>query len=112
MATDMLVASSTFPVRLMFIASALLGLIAIALAVVFGATWLRGGGPPEPWGLAAWGVLTLAALNFLMLSVLGEYLWRVLEEVRGRPLYIIDEVLGFAAGVPEHEAVEVTTRPT
>lgn len=111
MAMDMLVASSAFPVRLMFITGALLGLATVVLAVAAGASWLRGA-PPGPWGLAAWGVLAVAALNFLMLGVLGEYLWRVLEEVRGRPLYIVDELLGFATDVSESEAVEVTTRPT
>ena len=29
---------------------------------------------------------------FIMLSVLGEYIWRALEEARKRPPFIIDEV--------------------
>jgi len=27
-----------------------------------------------------------------MLGILGEYLWRTLDENRGRPQYVIDEV--------------------
>jgi len=27
-----------------------------------------------------------------MLGVLGEYLWRTLDEVRRRPLFVIDEI--------------------
>jgi hypothetical protein len=30
-----------------------------------------------------------------MIGVLGEYLWRVLEEARGRPLYILERQVGF-----------------
>ena len=29
---------------------------------------------------------------FIMLSILGEYIWRALEEARKRPPFIIDEV--------------------
>ena len=29
---------------------------------------------------------------FIMLSILGEYIWRTLEESRKRPPFIIDEV--------------------
>ena len=31
-------------------------------------------------------------LMFIMLSMLGEYIWRALEESRNRPPFIIDEV--------------------
>lgn len=31
----------------------------------------------------------------IMLGIVGEYLWRNLEEARGRPLYIIEKEIGF-----------------
>jgi dolichol-phosphate mannosyltransferase len=33
-------------------------------------------------------------LQMTMLGVLGEYLWRTLDEVRGRPNFVIDEIYG------------------
>jgi len=33
-------------------------------------------------------------VQLVMIGVLGEYLWRVLDEARGRPLYIIERTLG------------------
>ena len=35
-------------------------------------------------------VLTTAGVQMMILGVLGEYVWRVLEEVRGRPRYVIE----------------------
>ena len=37
-------------------------------------------------------VLVLAGVQMIMLGVIGEYMWRNLDESRKRPLYIIDEV--------------------
>jgi polyisoprenyl-phosphate glycosyltransferase len=39
-------------------------------------------------------VLLLGGLNMVALGTVGEYIGRIAEEVRGRPLYLIDEVLG------------------
>ena len=42
-------------------------------------------------------LLVVGGLQMLMLGVLGEYLWRALEESRGRPRYIIEDVAGALA---------------
>lgn len=39
-------------------------------------------------------VLVLGGFQLLMLGILGEYLWRVADEVRGSPAFIIDATLG------------------
>jgi hypothetical protein len=39
-------------------------------------------------------VLVLGGVQLLMIGVLGEYLQRVLEEARARPLYIVERTLG------------------
>lgn len=40
-------------------------------------------------------VLILGGIQMLMIGVLGEYLWRNLEESRKRPLYFIEDEKGF-----------------
>jgi dolichol-phosphate mannosyltransferase len=40
-------------------------------------------------------VLVLGGLQMLMMGVLGEYLWRALDESRRRPKYIIESTLNF-----------------
>jgi dolichol-phosphate mannosyltransferase len=39
-------------------------------------------------------VLVLSGVQLLMIGMLGEYLWRTLEESRGRPRYIIESSHG------------------
>ena len=36
-------------------------------------------------------VLTIGGVQMLMFGVLGEYLWRTLDEARRRPRYFIEE---------------------
>jgi dolichol-phosphate mannosyltransferase len=39
-------------------------------------------------------VVGLAGIQMLALGILGEYLWRALEEARRRPQYVIERVAG------------------
>jgi len=39
-------------------------------------------------------VLLLGGVQLVMIGVLGEYLWRALDEARARPLYIIERTIG------------------
>jgi dolichol-phosphate mannosyltransferase len=56
------------------------------------------------WGAVAAGRLTLlaalvtglSALNLLGLGLVGEYVWRALDEARRRPLYLIEAIAGVA----------------
>lgn len=40
-------------------------------------------------------ILFIGGLQLIMLGVLGEYIWRALEQVRGRPLYVVMDQIGF-----------------
>lgn len=55
-------------------------------------------------GLLAGLVLLLAGGQFVTLGIMGEYLGRMYQEVRGRPLYVIESVIG---GRAADEAVPV-----
>jgi len=35
-------------------------------------------------------ILILGGIQMLMVGVLGEYLWRALDEIRGRPKFLIE----------------------
>ena len=53
-------------------------------------------GIPSPWGWASTMVLILfvGGVQLLVLGIIGEYLHRVYDEVRQRPLYIIQSRVG------------------
>ena len=54
-------------------------------------------------------VLLLGGIQLITIGVIGEYLGRVYDEVKGRPLYVVDEAINVrsrdAAGDPDRERV-------
>jgi glycosyltransferase involved in cell wall biosynthesis len=90
---DSITSFTYFPIRLMSyvgFTTALLGFL-YASFVVFNA--LRGL-PPQGWASLMVVVLILGGIQMVMLGVLGEYLWRALDESRRRPRYIIEAIVG------------------
>ncbi len=49
-------------------------------------------------------VLLIGGVQLMVMGVLGEYLGRIYEEIKGRPLYLVDEVVGPADEEPEGAA--------
>ena len=52
-------------------------------------------GPPRPLGWASLMIVILLVSGFqmIMLGIIGEYIWRTLSQSRGRPQYIIEEMI-------------------
>jgi dolichol-phosphate mannosyltransferase len=48
------------------------------------------GTPPQGWTSLMIVVLVLGGFQMLMMGILGEYLWRALDEARRRPRYLIE----------------------
>ena len=44
-------------------------------------------------------ILFISGIQILTIGIIGEYVWRILEETRKRPTYIIEEKIGFDEGV-------------
>jgi len=93
-AVDTFVSFSFLPIRaisyfglLVSAASFLFSFYVLVNKLVFGAH-------VEGWTSVMLAVLLLGGVQLVMIGVLGEYLWRVLDETRGRPLYIIERTLG------------------
>ncbi|TMJ93598.1 MAG: hypothetical protein E6G67_11915 [Actinobacteria bacterium] len=67
---------------------ALAGFVYAAVLVVLRVTGVLANAP----GFAALAVLVLVAAGaqLIVIGIIGEYLWRVLEESRNRPAFIVD----------------------
>jgi dolichol-phosphate mannosyltransferase len=93
-AVDTFVSFSFLPIR----AISYFGLIVSLLSFVFGfyvlVNKLFFGTHVEGWTSVMLAVLLLGGVQLVMIGVLGEYLWRALDESRARPLYIIERTLG------------------
>jgi glycosyltransferase involved in cell wall biosynthesis len=95
LAIDSFVSFSYVPIRLisMFgLISAIAGVLYAGLVVTVRVTR---GSPVEGWASLMVVVLVLGGVQLLMLGVIGEYLWRTLDEARQRPPFIVSEAMGF-----------------
>jgi dolichol-phosphate mannosyltransferase len=93
-AIDTFVSFSFLPIR----AISALGLIVSLLSFLFGfyvlVNKLVFGTRVEGWTSVMLAVLFLGGVQLVMVGVLGEYLWRALDEARARPLYIVERTVG------------------
>lgn len=90
---DSVTAFSYVPIRfMMYMGFAVFGIgFSVALFEIFNAL---AGNPPPGWTTLIVAVLVLGGFQMLMIGVLGEYLWRVLDESKRRPQYLIEDSVG------------------
>jgi len=97
---DSFVAFSYTPLRV----ASLLGFLVVGLAFIYGTLilYLRfsRGFPVGGWASLMLVLLVVSGIQIAMLGVLGEYLWRNLEETRRRPRFIVESVLQGGREVP------------
>jgi len=91
---DAFVGFSYLPLRLasfIGIALAILGFLYAAFVIVAKIAY---GFPTEGWTSLMVVVLLVSGTQLLMLGILGEYVWRNLDETRRRPLFLVSETVG------------------
>lgn len=88
---DSMMSFSYFPIRFMSLIGFICAIISFfwIIAVILERVLI--GTPIEGWASLMCLVLFSTGLILLMLGILGEYLWRTLDESRNRPPFLIDE---------------------
>jgi polyisoprenyl-phosphate glycosyltransferase len=105
-ASDGIISFSSKPLRIAtnigLLASglAILGVVYALVLRIFTAIWVEG------WTAIMIAVLFIGGIQLISLGVIGEYIGRIYEETKKRPLYIVRERIGFPedsarAGVEE-----------
>jgi glycosyltransferase involved in cell wall biosynthesis len=105
-AIDGITSFSSRPLRL----ASQLGLLISAATLLFMVGLivykLSGGtGVIQGWTSLIVAVLFLGGLQLMAIGIVGEYIGRIYEEVKGRPLYIVDAELNLSSTITEAEAV-------
>ncbi len=93
-ALDGLTSFSTLPLRVWSLVGLAISLAAFATAVYFIAQTLLFGVDVKGFPTLIVSVMFFAGVQLITLGVIGEYLGRVYEEVKGRPLFIVGARVG------------------
>lgn len=99
-ATDGILSFSTKPLQIsvamgMFSAGlALLGIFYVLFLRLFTSIWVEG------WTAIMIAVLFMGGVQLISVGILGEYVGRIYNEIKNRPLYVVQEYLGFEKSGP------------
>jgi dolichol-phosphate mannosyltransferase len=91
---DSITAFSYFPIRVMSLVGISVACLGFVYAVIVATEAVLVGVPVEGWTSLMIVLLVLGGLQMTMLGVLGEYLWRALDESRNRPRYNVESFAG------------------
>ena len=97
---DAFTAFSYLPVRLASVVGFLLAGAGFVYAMVVVAIRLRGGIPERGFSALMVVLLVVSGTQLVVTGIMGEYLWRILEEVRPRPPFVIARALNLGVGTP------------
>lgn len=95
LAMDGIVSFSLRPLQISGALGALAALLGFGVLVYAVLERLAGRDVLPGWTSLMVAILFMGGVQLLSLAVLGEYVGRIYEEVKGRPLYIVSERVGF-----------------
>ncbi|MGB9595520.1 MAG: glycosyltransferase family 2 protein [Candidatus Poribacteria bacterium] len=100
LAFDGILSFSKIPLRfatyfgLIILIMAIIFTLLVIFQHIFNDWFLKIGFKPIPYGIIIAIILFLGGIQFIFLGILGEYLGRIYDEVRNRPMWTIQDMLG------------------
>src|SRR5690348_5890031 len=95
-ALDALTGFSSAPLKLASLAGFALSIGSVLLILFIAYSWLSGRSI-QGWTSLMLVVVVLGAVQMFVLALMGEYIGRLYNEAKHRPLYVVQEVVGEAA---------------
>lgn len=83
--------TSYLPIRIMSFLGIFISFSGFLYALIIIVERLFFGSPFKGWAPLMIVILTIGGLLMFMLGIIGEYIWRIYDEVRGKAYYIIEE---------------------
>ena len=91
---DTIIGFTYLPTRIISISAILTSIVAFLYFLYILIMWYFGyGNSPDGWTTIVLLILVIGGMILFSLGILGEYLLRILDEVRNRPNFVIDEVI-------------------
>lgn len=119
LAVDGLVSFSSYPLRLVTYLGFSATVLAAVLTIWIIADALYNQATPRGWASTIVVVLFMSAIQLISLGIIGEYIRRIFLETKGRPTYVLGEVLKTERVAPSseihagpHTAVNGSPEPT
>jgi dolichol-phosphate mannosyltransferase len=93
LALDGLVSFSFIPLRFISILGFSVSMLSILLAIFYAIKKMTSGLSPPGFATTVVAIFFLAGIQLITIGVIGEYVGRIFEEVKRRPLYITRRVI-------------------
>lgn len=93
-AVDGLTAFTTWPLRIMSVAGLLLSMASFSYGLIVVLSHLLWGDPVQGWTTLITVILFFAGVQLIAVGVLGEYIGRIFNEVKQRPVYLVRQRRG------------------
>ena len=91
---DGLTAFTTWPLRAVSAAGCLMALLSFLYGGFLVAEYLTNGNHVSGWTTIVVSLMLFAGIQMISLGIVGEYIGRVFEEVKARPLYVVKQQVG------------------
>jgi len=91
--TDLLLDSSFAPIQVMSRIGFIIALAGLVYAVVIAVARIANQTPWPGWAPIMVTLLIVGGMIMVMLGIIGEYLWRIYDDVKGRPLFVVEQSL-------------------
>jgi polyisoprenyl-phosphate glycosyltransferase len=92
---DSFLAFSYVPIRFMSITGFIVSILSFLAGIYLVINKFVNNVPVQGWTSSMVIILFVSGMQMIMMGVIGEYLWRNFDESRKRPVFIIEEKVGF-----------------
>jgi dolichol-phosphate mannosyltransferase len=94
LALDGLVSFSFLPLRVITVIGFIVSVISILLAIAYTIQKLTIGLSPPGFATLTVAIFFLSGIQLITIGVIGEYVGRIFDEVKRRPLYVVRTIVG------------------